>query len=257
MPIYLIIGAGGFIGSALCKKLLDKNYFIHAFDIDVEKLDRLKRSVISDRLTTKQIDVSVENSLKDALLELQESNTFFDGIAFCTGIDSKVTEIHENSQFTKPENTLIENWNNEILHGLTNIFLIFKHFSPIIAQNGSLVLVSSDLSVISPDHRLYNDDELIYFKPISYSVVKTALVGLTKYLANYLAPRKIRVNAISPGGIENNQNQIFQKKLAKLIPMGRMAEINEITSVISFLLSPESSYITGQNIICDGGRSII
>jgi len=83
------------------------------------------------------------------------------------------------------------------------------------------------------------------------------LIGLTKYLASYLAEKNIRVNAISPGGVFNNQDKIFVKKIKKLIPLNRMAKVDEYKSAVQFLCSDASSYMTGQNLIMDGGRSII
>ena len=115
--------------------------------------------------------------------------------------------------------------------------------------------ISSDLSIIAPDQRIYS--HLKFEKPITYSVIKHGIVGLTKYLAAYWGKNNVRVNCISPGGIENKQNKTFIKKIKKLIPLGRMARSNEYIGVIKFLCSNQSSYMTGQNIIIDGGRSII
>ena len=92
-------------------------------------------------------------------------------------------------------------------------------------------------------------------KPVTYSVVKSALVGLTRYLASYWADKKVRVNAISPGGVYNGQPEEFVARLTNLIPLGRMATINEYQGAIVFLCSDASSYMTGANLVVDGGRS--
>ena len=91
---------------------------------------------------------------------------------------------------------------------------------------------------------------------MTYSVIKTGLIGLTRYLATYWSDRNVRVNAFSPGGVFNNQNNNFVRKIENLIPMGRMANKDEYKSAIQFLCSDASSYMTGQNIIIDGGRTI-
>ena len=120
---------------------------------------------------------------------------------------------------------------------------------------GIILNISSDLSIIAPDQRLYA--HLGITKPVSYSITKHGLTGLTKYLAAYWAKQNIRVNSFSPGGIYNNQDKQFVKKIKNLIPMGRMANKNDYKKTIQFLCSDASSYITGQNIVSDGGRSII
>ena len=125
-------------------------------------------------------------------------------------------------------------------------------------KKGVILNISSDLSVISPDQRLYNrGKKLKNVKPVTYSVAKTGLIGLTKYLASYWSNKNIRCNAISPGGIYNNHKRSFVNRIKKLIPLGRMAKKDEYRSAIQFLCSDASSYMTGQNLIIDGGRSIL
>ena len=119
---------------------------------------------------------------------------------------------------------------------------------------GIVLNISSDLSICSS---IKTDEHLNIVKPISYSVVKHGLLGFTKYLASHLANKNIRVNALSPGGISNKQDKLFVKKIKSLIPLKRMAKKNEYKEVIKFLCSERSSYMTGQNIIVDGGRSVI
>ena len=135
--------------------------------------------------------------------------------------------------------------------------LVCKHLTPFIdKKGGSIVNLSSDLSVISPDHRLYNKNKILGSKPISYSVIKHGLIGLTKYLSTYLANKKIRVNSVSPGGIYKDQPKQFVNNISKLIPLKRMATRNDINSIIIYLLSDSSSYMTGSNVVIDGGRSV-
>ena len=122
-----------------------------------------------------------------------------------------------------------------------------------------VVNVCSDLAVISPDQRLYRradlaeDDQPV--KPVTYSVVKHGLLGLTRYLATYWADRGVRVNALSPGGVENGQSEEFVTRLATRIPMARMARRDEYQGAVVFLCSDASSYLTGHNLVVDGGRT--
>ena len=108
------------------------------------------------------------------------------------------------------------------------------------------------MGLIGPDQRVYEKD---FVKPISYSVVKSGIIGLTKYTATYWADKNIRCNAISPGGIDNNQSKDFLKKIERLIPLGRLAKAEEYQGVSVWILSDASSYLTGSIISIDGGRT--
>jgi NAD(P)-dependent dehydrogenase (short-subunit alcohol dehydrogenase family) len=127
-------------------------------------------------------------------------------------------------------------------------------------KSGIVINIASDLSVISPDQRLYRvigaEESMQPVKPISYSVSKTALIGLTRYLATYWAKSGVRVNALSPGGVFDNQPPEFIQNISSRIPLGRMAERSEYRSALQFLATEDSSYMTGQNLIIDGGRSV-
>ena len=122
-------------------------------------------------------------------------------------------------------------------------------------NQGVILNISSDLGIIAPDQRLYKSSN--FTKPVTYSVVKHGIIGLTKYTASYWGKNNIRCNAIAPGGILNNQNKDFIKKINRLIPLNRMAKKNEYNGLILFLSSDLSSYLTGSVIVADGGRTII
>ena len=119
-------------------------------------------------------------------------------------------------------------------------------------NGGNIINISSDLGVIAPNQKIYK--KIGYKKPVTYSVTKHGIIGLTKYTATYW-PKKVRCNSISPGGMANGQNKLFLNEVKKLIPLGRLAKKNEFNSLILFLASNASSYITGSNIIIDGGRT--
>ena len=163
--------------------------------------------------------------------------------------------------FSRLENFPLAQWEADIAVGLTGAFLCSKVFGSYMASHGGgvIVNVASDLALIGPDQRIYRQpgvaEKMQPVKPVTYSVVKSALVGLTRYLATYWADDKVRVNAISPGGVFNGQPEDFVARLTDLIPLGRMAATDEYQGAIVFLCSDASSYMTGTNLVVDGGRS--
>jgi len=184
-------------------------------------------------------------------------------------IDILVNNAANNPKVEEPtdlahsrlERFSLEQWQNDISVGLTGSFLCTQIIGTEMARRkkGVIVNIASDLSVIAPDQRLYRQDGLEDdqqpAKPVSYSVVKTGLIGLTRYAATYWAADGVRVNAISPGGVYNGQPDDFVNRLANLIPLGRMANIAEYQGALLFLCSDASSYMTGTNLVIDGGRS--
>ncbi len=171
-------------------------------------------------------------------------------------------EESAKTNFTRFENFPIEQWNDDFAVCVTGAFLACQSLGTVMAEKGSgtILNIASDLAVIAPDQRIYKVEGLAEnmqnVKPVTYSVVKHGLHGLTKYLSTYWADKGVRVNSISPGGVYLNQPDDFVEKLTSLIPMKRMANPDEYQAAILFLCSDASSYMTGQNLVMDGGRSV-
>ncbi|WP_312939858.1 SDR family oxidoreductase [Stutzerimonas balearica] len=163
--------------------------------------------------------------------------------------------------FSRLEHFPWEQWQLDLNVGLGGAFNCAKVFGAQMARQGRGVIVNiaSDLGVIAPDQRLYRvegrEAEQQPVKPVTYSVVKHGLIGLTKYLATYWCEQGVRCNALSPGGVYAGQNEVFVSKLTQLIPLGRMAEADEYRGAIAFLCSDASAYMNGANLVMDGGRS--
>jgi NAD(P)-dependent dehydrogenase (short-subunit alcohol dehydrogenase family) len=170
-------------------------------------------------------------------------------------------EDSSGDSWMRVENFPLNVWEADIAVGLTGAFLCSQVIGSEMARRkkGVILNIASDLAVIAPDQRLYRQEGVADLqqpvKPVTYSVVKTALVGLTRYLATYWADSGVRVNAISPGGVFNGQSDAFVTRLSALIPMARMASVDEYKGAILFLCSDASSYMTGANLVIDGGRS--
>jgi NAD(P)-dependent dehydrogenase (short-subunit alcohol dehydrogenase family) len=163
--------------------------------------------------------------------------------------------------WSRLENFPLEVWDDDLRVGLTGAFLCSRVFGAEMAKRGKGVIlnIASDLAVIAPDQRQYRQSGVAEdqqpVKPVTYSVVKTGLIGLTRYLATYWAASGVRVNAISPGGVFNHQPDAFLQQLYQRIPLGRMANADEYQGAILFLCSDASSYMTGSNLVVDGGRT--
>jgi NAD(P)-dependent dehydrogenase (short-subunit alcohol dehydrogenase family) len=166
-----------------------------------------------------------------------------------------------SQELSRLESFSVERWNADLAVGLTGAFLCAQVLGIEMARRGRGVIlnIASDLAVIAPDQRIYRRDGLAEeaqpVKPVSYSVVKTGLLGLTRYLATYWADRGVRVNALSPGGVQTTQDAGFLARLEQRIPLARMAEMNEYQGAVVFLCSDASSYMTGANLVVDGGRT--
>ena len=169
----------------------------------------------------------------------------------------------KNKNFSRLEKFPLDLWEKDIAVGLTGAWLCSKHFGSVIANNkdgGSIVNISSDLGLIGPDQRIYSKKGINKnkgpVKPVTYSVVKSGVIGLTRYLATYWADKNVRCNAICPGGVENNQPKEFLKLVKDKIPMGRLAKSNEYQGTLLWMLSDASSYLNGAIVPVDGGRTV-
>jgi NAD(P)-dependent dehydrogenase (short-subunit alcohol dehydrogenase family) len=206
-------------------------------------------------------DITSESSLENARELILEKFGRIDILINNAANNPKVED--GNTTWSRLENFPLEVWDADIRVGLTGAFLCSRLFGAEMAKrkSGVILNVASDLALIAPDQRLYRveglPDDQQPVKPVTYSVIKTALIGLTRYLATYWSSVNIRVNAISPGGVFNGQSEVFLSRLKQLIPMERMANPDEYQGAILFLCSDASSYMTGANLVIDGGRSCL
>ena len=208
-----------------------------------------------------EVDITNEMAIQNNARQLVEKFGKIDGLVNNAANNPKV-ENGSEVNFSRLENFPLSIWDDEIAVGLTGSFLCSKHYGFEISKNsngGSIVNISSDLGLIAPDQRLYanigvdNDQQNV--KPVTYSIVKTALIGLTRYLASYWANKGVRCNAMCPGGVENGQPEDFIKNVSSRIPMNRLAEAGEYQGTLLWMLSDASSYLNGAVIPVDGGRT--
>jgi NAD(P)-dependent dehydrogenase (short-subunit alcohol dehydrogenase family) len=262
--IIIVTGASGLLGREHVEAIASFGGTPLLIDLSQNSLDeqvKILNSKYNINSSGYAVDITNENEVKKNQQEIISKYGKIDGLVNNAANNPKVENTDEMN-FSRLENFPIEMWQKDIDVSLKGTFLCIKYYGFQISKNingGSIVNISSDLGLIAPDQRLYQidglDEEKQPVKPITYSVVKTGVIGITRYVSTYWATKNVRCNAICPGGVENNQNSIFMSEVIKRIPMNRMAKKNEYQGLLVFLLSEASSYINGSIIAADGGRS--
>lgn len=265
--VALITGAAGLMGIEHAAALLEAGAVVILTDISEESLcaakNKLSLQMGAERILTRVMNVAKLESVKETSEELKAAGKGVDILVNNAAIDPKVQGNSGVLETSRLENFPLDQWDLQVAVGLTGAFLCSQVFGTAMAVNGKggvILNIASDLSVFSPDQRLYRKnglpEEMQPVKPVTYSVIKAGLIGLTRYLATYWADRGVRCNALSPGGIYVGQGEEFVSRLTNLIPMGRMAARDEYRAAVQFLCSDASLYMNGQNIVMDGGRSV-
>ena len=242
MKTIMLTGCSGEIGIFLTKKLLKDKFRIIG-------LDKSKPKIVNKNFIFYNQDITDEDGLKNLFVFFKKKKIKIDIL-----INKKAKSIftpflkREKKDVTKTLETNVY----AAIH-LTNLFV--KNFDAMHLKLGKIINIASIYGVISPDYRIYNKGDRINSE--IYGASKAGLIQLTKYYATFLAKRNILVNCISPGGVENKkkQNTKFIKKYLHNVPLGRMTSLSDIFSVLNFLIADENRYLTGQNLILDGGMS--
>jgi NAD(P)-dependent dehydrogenase (short-subunit alcohol dehydrogenase family) len=261
--VVVITGGAGLLGEQHAQAVAAAGGIPVLIDRDEARASRIAerlRSSLAAEATVIAADITDEKAVERALSETLSLHGRVDALVNNAARNPAVEA--GDLAWARLERFPLDQWHADIAVGLTGAFLCARVFGAEMARRGrgAIVNVASDLAVIAPDQRLYRradaPEESQPVKPVSYSVVKTGLIGLTRYLATYWADRGVRVNAISPGGVYNGQPEEFVKRLSNLVPLGRMAAADEYRGAILFLCSDASSYMTGTNLVIDGGRSV-
>lgn len=262
--IGLVTGGAGLLGRHHSLALAEIGCTVIVADKNITLAEKFCKKYSKNNLINKliplQIDIVDENNVKKCLKKINKKYGNINILINNAANNPK----YNNSTFNKNnklESYNLKQWQEDLNIGLTGTLICSKIFGSAMAKmkKGVIVNIASDLSVIAPNQSIYNKSNKNKYdivKPISYSVTKTGILGITRYLSTYWNKQGIRVNSLSPGGVYVNQSKYFVKRISELIPLGRMAFEDEYKGAIQFLCSDASSYMTGQNLIIDGGRSV-
>lgn len=264
--IVVITGGAGLLGKKHAEAVIEGKGIPVLIDISAQALDAAKKQLIDTygkncSVECYTADITKSQRIKEISDDLIKKYEHIDVLINNAANNPKVEGNAANMKAIQFENFPMQMWIDDIAVGLTGAFVCAQIFGEVMARqgDGNILNISSDLGIIAPDQRIYRKEELSAeeqpVKPVTYSVIKHGLIGLTKYLATYYAEKGIRANTLCPSGVFNGQNEEFLDKLTNLIPMGRMANINEYKSTILYLISDASSYMTGSTVIVDGGRT--
>lgn len=264
--VVVITGGAGLIGRRHTEAVLEGEGIPVLLDIFPEPLEKVKEEFLSRypqaKIETYVADITDRKCLEGIRDELLAKYGHIDGLINNAANNPKVEGGSKNLGAMRFHNLPLSIWEDDMKVGLTGAFLCCQVFGYEMEKQkqGVIINISSDYGVISPNQNIYKKEgvpeEEQTVKPVSYSVVKHGIMGLTKYLATYWAKSGIRVNTLCPASLSNGQDEEFVEKISQLIPMGRMSRPDEYPATILYMLSDASSYMTGATVILDGGRTI-
>ena len=259
--VAILTGGAGLLGQEYAIALARAGAHVVIADINRSEADKLAAKVTSQTgvealsvETDVSHKVSVEAMVSRALQVFGRADILVNNAA----LDPKFDSQHANDHTNAFEDFPLELWNQGLAVNLTGMFLCAQAVArPMLSQGkGIIVNVSSTYGLVGPDQRLYERDDPNApreYKPVIYSVTKSAVFGLTRYLATYWAGKNLRVNALTPGGVFSGHDEEFVKRYSYRNPLGRMAQRDEYCGALLFLVSDASSYMTGANLVVDGG----
>lgn len=263
--VVLITGGAGLLGKQYAGTVIEAGGIPVLLDINLDAL-KLTQKLLDEEYNQQtaeiyQVDITQKIEIEKVRDEIHLKYGHIDILINNAANNPKMETKTNNMSNGKFEFFSEEIWDADFSVGLKGAFICTQIFGAYMAKQGKGVIlnISSDLGIIAPDQRIYYKEDLCEeeqtVKPITYSVIKHGILGLTKYIATYWADKGVRCNALCPGGVFNGQDQAFIDKLTALIPIGRMADTNEYNGTVLYMISDASSYMNGSTVIVDGGRT--
>lgn len=257
--VALITGGAGTLGKQYGATLAAAGAHVVIGDISLESCQKVAEQISHEsgnEALGVELDVSNHESVKRAFAAVTKKYSHIDVLINNAGVSGKYTAQNVAPTFTDYP---LSEWEKAFAVNITGMFLCaqeaLKHM--LVQHNGIIVNISSTYGIVGPDQRIYEKDAETspgFIKPVSYAVTKSAVLNFTRYLATLYAKDGIRVNTLSPGGVDDGTlDDEFKKKYSDKTPLARMARPDEYNGAMLFLCSPASSYMTGANLIVDGG----
>jgi NAD(P)-dependent dehydrogenase (short-subunit alcohol dehydrogenase family) len=254
--VAVVTGALGLIGKNHCAALNEAGASIIVADLNEQQCEDFAKQYLKNS-TSAYLDVTRKESVEEFLNIVLDKYGKVDILINNAAINDMFENPTAACEQSKFENYPLELWQKSIDVNLTGIFLCSQIIgSQMVTQKkGSIINISSTYGVVAPNQSIYIDTEgnQTFFKPPAYPVTKSGVIMFTKYLAAYWGKTGVRVNTLTPGGVKNAQNEFFIENYAGKTPLGRMAEPTDYKGAVVFLASDASAYMTGSNLIVDGG----
>lgn len=257
--VALVTGALGLLGKQHCRALADAGAKVVVADLDEDECMNFSKT-----LSTESIGLGIDVTSKSSIYRMKD---FI--IGWYGKLDILVNNAAVNDMFENPKNTLedskfenysLEAWQKSLDVNVTGVFICSQILGTIMVENGggSIINIASTYGIVAPNQSLYKDNSgnQVFYKSPIYSVSKGAVIAFTKYLAAYWGNKGVRVNSLSPGGVENGQDTFFIKNYSNATPLNRMAKATDYIGALIFLASDASAYMTGANLVVDGGWTI-
>ena len=257
--VALVTGAAGLLGRQFSRTLAQAGAAVVAADLNSAAVEQVAAELQSEGLQAAAAQVDVTDPRSTAAMVETALKAFgrLDVLVCSAALDPKFDSANQSSQSANAFETYpLEAWRQAVDVNLTGLFLCAQAaVKPMIAQDhGVIINICSTYGLVGPDQRLYErPGQPKQYKPVFYSVTKAGVLGLTRYLATYYAGTGIRANALTPGGVYNQHDETFTKAYSSRAVLGRMARQDEMNGAILFLASDASTYMTGANLVVDGG----
>ncbi len=254
----IVTGGIGLLGKQFCRTLAEAGANVVVADLNARGAQEYAQSLCAAdyQAAGMGVDVTDPASVRSLVDSTVQEFGRLDILVNSAALDPKFDPQHAGQHNTSFEDYPLESWNQALSVNLTGLFLCCQAaVRPMTAQGkGSIINICSTYGLVGPDQRIYQKEgQPVQYKPVYYSVTKSGVLGLTRYLATYYAGTEIRVNALTPGGVYNNHDETFLKAYSARTVLGRMAHPDEMNGALLFLASDASSYMTGSNLVVDGG----